>query len=537
MADQKKRVSELPESSSTKGLYTLGVNASNESVKVPLGEILDGITPKVNQAVSTANSAKSEAAIATSTANDAKTTAENAKSLSTDASGRAQTATELAEKAKTFASEGSTARFDGFVDRASIMLASYGGSTVGEVIFVRYSKVFAYKVDGKYYNNWAVEPNADLFFPNNSRVEIRKDKAYICNGKLYIWDNELNDLIIAGTDSSEVDDKIKEAVYPRQFYNANKLLDNYNAMSLDVVLGLLYANDEAKEYKTQGVVITFLGTDGKMETYQWNGNNKADFTDAETWSKFGSGSATVGNCYNVTNEQPISGYYDLETAITATYNKGFSSVGMQITFAIAKNSWKTYQYVGSDTESTNFKNTQLWLDLAGMSAGAETLINVDALCGACTSASFYTLEYAISAITKLQTDSGINYAKSGLVITYKIGENTWETKQFKGEASDFGEASLWHEFGGAGGSKVETKEEPQEDGKDAFSTGGAYKYVPTNLHVDTETEGVIKISMVNAKGETVGDEQQFAVGTGSGESSGTIVRIIPESAPLYAKAA
>lgn len=536
MADQKKRVSELPESSSTKGLYTLGVNASNESVKVPLGEILDGITPKVNQAVSTANSAKSEAAIATSTANDAKKTAENAKSLSTDASGRAQTATELAEKAKTFASEGSTARFDGFVDRASIMLASYGGSTVGEVIFVRYSKVFAYKVDGKYYNNWAVEPNADLFFPNNSRVEIRKDKAYICNGKLYIWDNELNDLIIAGTDSSEVDDKIKEAVYPRQFYNANKLLDNYNAMSLDVVLGLLYANDEAKEYKTQGVVITFLGTDGKMETYQWNGNNKADFTDAETWSKFGSGSATVGNCYNVTNEQPISGYYDLETAITATYNKGFSSVGMQITFAIAKNSWKTYQYVGSDTESTNFKNTQLWLDLAGMSAGAETLINVDALCGACTSASFYTLEYAISAITKLQTDSGINYAKSGLVITYKVGENTWETKQFKGEASDFGEASLWHEFGGAGGSKVETKEEPQEDGEDAFSTGGAYKYVPANIHVDTETEGVIKISMVNAKGETVGDEQQFAVGTGSGESSGTIVSIIPENAPLYAKA-
>ena len=153
MADQKKRVSELPESSSTKGLYTLGVNASNESVKVPLGEILDGITPKVNQAVSTANSAKSEAAIATSTANDAKTTAENAKSLSTDASGRAQTATELAEKAKTFASEGSTARFDGFVDRASIMLVSYRGSTVGEVIFVRYSKVFAYKVDGKYYKD------------------------------------------------------------------------------------------------------------------------------------------------------------------------------------------------------------------------------------------------------------------------------------------------------------------------------------------------------------------------------------------------
>lgn len=207
MADQKKRVSELPESSSTKGLYTLGVNASNESVKVPLGEILDGITPKVNQAVATANSAKSEAATATSTANTANSTAENAASIANAASGVAQTASKFAQKAKTFASEGSTARFDGFADRASILSASYGGSTVGEIIFVRYSKVFAYKVDGKYYNNWAVEPSADLYFTDLSHLSIRKDKAYIYNGKLYIWDNTANDLIIAGTDSSEVDEK------------------------------------------------------------------------------------------------------------------------------------------------------------------------------------------------------------------------------------------------------------------------------------------------------------------------------------------
>jgi len=40
MADQKKRISELPLVSSTDGLYTLGVNSSNESVKVPLGDLL-----------------------------------------------------------------------------------------------------------------------------------------------------------------------------------------------------------------------------------------------------------------------------------------------------------------------------------------------------------------------------------------------------------------------------------------------------------------------------------------------------------------
>lgn len=41
MEDRKKRISELHESKNTRGLYTIGVNAQNESVKVPLGNILD----------------------------------------------------------------------------------------------------------------------------------------------------------------------------------------------------------------------------------------------------------------------------------------------------------------------------------------------------------------------------------------------------------------------------------------------------------------------------------------------------------------
>ena len=246
---------------------------------------------------------------------------------------------------------------------------------------------------------------------------------------------------------------------------------------------------------------------------------------------------TVGNCYNVTNDAPLEmGYYTLETAIAKAYEKGYSSVGIQITFAIADGSWKTYQYIGADSSQVNFNNPENWLDLAGMSAGDEMFINVDYLCGACSVASFYTLEYAIAAIKALQTSTGITYAKSGLVITYKTADNTWETKQFKGEATDFGEAALWQDFGGGGGSKVETKDEPEEDGEDAFSTGGAYDLIPTDLHIDTETEGVVKISMLNAKGEMVGNEQQFPVGTGSGESSGTIVTIIPESSPLYGQA-
>ena len=56
-----------------------------------------------------------------------------------------------------------------------------------------------------------------------------------------------------------------------------------------------------------------------------------------------------------------------------------------------------------------------------------------------------------------------------------------ETKQFQGEVTDFGEVGLWKDFGG--GSDVETADEPEEDGEDAFSTGGAYTHIPTGIKV------------------------------------------------------
>lgn len=529
MADQKKRISELPESSSTTGLYTLGVNAQNESVKVPLGTILEDVTPKVTEAVNAANEAKSTASAAVTSANEAKVTATTANNTAENAFAAADSAIEQSEEAKAIAVESGTARFDGFVATATIQ--SVGAVSDEGIYFIKSANRFAAKYSGGYADDWVGAGN----YMNSARTAILTDKAYLYNDKLYVWSDEEGTLVVAGSDPTEVDNKITEAVKPRTFFNVNRLLNNYNPMSLGTVLGLLFNNDEEMEYKTQGVVLTFLGTEGKMESYQWNSGDKVDFPDEDTWSKFGSGNAAVGNCYNVTNEQPITGYYDLETAIAATFSKGLAAAGMQITFAIAKSSWKTYQYVGLDNTEENFKKIDNWLDLAGMSAGTETLVNVDALCGACASATYYTLEYAISAITKLQADSGITYAKSGLVITYKVGENSWETKQFKGEASDFGEAALWQDFGGAGGSAVETKDTPEEDGADAFSTGGAYEHVPTDIAMTYE-DNVLKASLQNAKGETIGTEKQFVIQGGGGESSGTIVSITPESSPLYVKA-
>lgn len=520
MADQKKRISELPLVGSTDGLMTLGVNAQNESVKVPLGDLLKSY----NNAVTEASQAKEAAKEAKTTAGQAKTAAESAASAAEAAQTAAENAQSAVEGITETANNAGLAFFDAIVPTGNI--ETQGASAAGDVVYVVNRRVFALRVGTKLYGDWV---GASAYM-NRDRSAILKNKVYSCNKLLYVWDDATATLALAGTDPSAVESKIAEGIKARTFVNVNAQFNTATAFTIASAIAR-FPEDWVDENGYVGTVITFSTNEG-FETWQFLGGA---WTDTERWRKFG-GSASVGNCYNVTNDVPISGYYDLEKAIAEAYKKGYTSVGIQVTFAIGELTWKTYQYVGIDSTETNFKNPNNWLDLAGMSAGAETLINVDLLCGACTSASFYTLEYAIAAIKALQNATGITYAKAGLVITYKTADNTWETKQFKGEASDFGEAALWQDFGGGGGSKVETKDDPEAEGKDALSTGGAYKHIPTQINVNTETEGVVKLSLANEEGEAIGEEKQFAVGTGSGGGGGTIVSINPQSSPLYGQA-
>lgn len=466
MADNRKRLSELPSSTNIDGLYTLGVDAQNEGVKIPLGEIINSVKQPAtnaqtaaNNAVKTANEAKTMAQTAQTTANTAKTTADEAKSQAANAQGNANIAIENAGTAISTANEA--------LEKAGEAITAAGGTST----------------------------------------------------------------------------RTQEIVKPRLFVNASYLLNLTGTTTLAEVLALINAHKDAELYKIQGVVITFR-TETGWESWQytfWLRQGMVlpqynTFTATQHWRKFG-GSATVGNCYNVTVDEPkAQGYYTLEEAIAKTYEKGYTNIGIQVTFSIADKSWKTYQYIGADSTETNFKNPGNWLDLAGMSAGAETLINVDALCGPCASATYYTLEYAIAAIAALKTKTGIDYAKSGLVITYQTGEHSFETMQFQSTVGNFGEAALWKPFGGGGNSTVETKDDPEEDGKDAFSTGGAYASIPADIQLNTDTEGVVKMQLVNAGGEAIGNERQFAVGTGGGGQAGLILEITPKESPLYGQA-
>lgn len=247
--------------------------------------------------------------------------------------------------------------------------------------------------------------------------------------------------------------------------------------------------------------------------------------------------------FNATNEEPLTGggYYVLcdtedttKSAVHAAWNNKKAVSGLIISFEVGSGIWKTYQYIGKTVTETNWYNPDNWKDFGSLAAGSETYIIIDQLIGAPVAGEYYTLQTAVSRLIDYEKETGVTYRKKGLVISYRTAENVMETKQFQGEITGFGEIGLWKDFGG--GSEVETADDPANDGKDALSTGGAYTHIPAGINIDTETEGVVKMKLVNAGGDDVGDEVQFTVGTGTGGSSGTTIAVAFESNPFYGKA-
>lgn len=139
--DRRKRVSELPLSESTEGLYTLGVDNANESVKVPLGSLL-------------------------------------------------QTA-----------QSGSTARFGAMVEDATLV-GQASTQAGGSVVWVAGKKVFGYSdgstAEGTLYKEW---PTADSYM-NKERTEALKEKIYLLGEKAYVWSEEKSNLVQVGSAAS-----------------------------------------------------------------------------------------------------------------------------------------------------------------------------------------------------------------------------------------------------------------------------------------------------------------------------------------------
>lgn len=202
----------------------------------------------------------------------------------------------------------------------------------------------------------------------------------------------------------------------------------------------------------------------------------------------------VSPIYNVTVEVPLSdgAFYSLYnseytnlSALHASFPK--ATKGMILSFAIAKGKWKTYQYTSESLEKDDWVNIDNWQDFGSLAAGSETYIIIDSLCGPrqTTGSSGVPLPYdlasAVQALSDYEKTSQITYRKRGLVISYVVDADgtKMETKQFQGAVTDFMNLEFWNDFGGSG-SKVVTADSPEVNGTDAFSTGGAARFIPAS---------------------------------------------------------
>ena len=221
------------------------------------------------------------------------------------------------------------------------------------------------------------------------------------------------------------------------------------------------------------------------------------------------------------------------SAVHVAKRNGQAKLGLLLTFALKKGTWKTYQYVGSNTEDANWFDTDNWKDFGSMVQGSEAVIDLDTIVPLPTG--YYTLGTALNALKTYQESTGVSYQKRGLIISYSTEANKVETKQYQGDSAltdDFWIADLWQDFGG--GTKVKTSDTMEDGGQDAFSTGGAYKAVPTEIEAE-ESEGSVALRL-KSKGGDILSETQFAVGTGSGSTGGTTVAINFEDDPFYVRA-
>lgn len=360
-----------------------------------------------------------------------------------------------------------------------------------------------------------------------------------------VYDRAKNRFVLAVT--SEVDGTV-------DYYADWTDADNYGTATKDGRIptsGKVYVDGSGNiTYRWGGTKLVPIGSDlalGYTVGTAYPGNKGAELKenlssmqkDLEAIQETGRAVAARG----VVNVNKLLGMEDRDMTFSVALEKiaeykGKASVmipGIVLTFNTPSNGWQSKQWV--NTEGWNKEGN--WKDFGANGTNIGNILNVNSICPDVE----YTLSTAIKAVKDLEGTSGFAYFKSGVVLTFKTAEEdgngapVWQTFQFTREVPDINPADLkpWVAFSSGGAAKVELADIPKADEEKAFSSAGAYKHIPTNLKVDTEIKGVVKLQMMNEAGESIGDEQQFTVGTGSG-TGGTTIAVAFKENPLYGKA-
>lgn len=292
-----------------------------------------------------------------------------------------------------------------------------------------------------------------------------------------------------------------------------------------------------------GLMITYRKDSTHWELKQYIGasGNVPEFQDTGHWEDVGGGGSSA--VFNPTVSYPISGFYTLydpdneqASAVDVAWKAGKASFGMLLTIQVSKKIWKTYQYIGSTLNIGAWQDTANWQDFGSLAAGSETYININNLIDGNGKVVYYTLSSAVAALISYQQNTAVNYIKRGLIISFLSEANKTKSFQFHGDniadasKTDDG-ATLWREFGKS--ENIGVSDAPAKDGKDPYSTGGAYTNTPTDIDIVEEDGGVYKFALTNADGDQIGEQRQIVIKGGGGTVQATTVSIALKKSTVY----
>lgn len=276
-------VSELETVDSLDGIVSLPAMKGEELVNAPISLL----RKPAEEAAKVANAAATKADQSAQTAETAAGTANSAAELAAGAADEASTAAREANAVKEnaynvvvthettalAARNGATARFNGFVDDATVNMVSF--SEIAAVHFVKAKNVFAgYVADYGYCNNW---PNADMFM-NEGRTAILKNKIFLCGATMYVWSDEEGTLVEASGSGSG-----------SGFYNLTieqPLASGY--YTLETAIAAL-ANADIDDEAKPGMIITFEVSAGKWVDYRFCATSIDNFLTVASWEEYGGG--------------------------------------------------------------------------------------------------------------------------------------------------------------------------------------------------------------------------------------------------------
>lgn len=371
----------------------------------------------------------------------------------------------------------STERFDEIATDSSIVLEQSSATAEGgKIVFVASKGKFAYFVDNKYYPSWKGVDN----YMNTDRTQPHENKIYLFGNKSYIY--------YAGTLLSADSDAMQLAASADLAAKAAKKLAEGAQTTASSGLSLAY--------KALSVI---------------NVNEICG-----------------GSVYSL--PAAIAAITEREDVDNITYRKP----GVVLTYKVADGEWESKQFTGSSLE--DFATETNWTDFGGAGGdmtGKGAVLLVDEI--APLSNGYYILQTAINALTAYETANETECIKPGVVIIYRTGKETFESKQLCASRADYNDLAAWNDFGSAAGGTVETDSEIIKDSVNPVAGGAVYDAMPVDVDGEQAADGTVRVYMKNAEGLPLGDGFTFAVGTGGGgDVAGTIVYIYPQKTSLYA---